>query len=349
MFGEIWGPAPSMPPGSAYTGPVLVLLALSCSSAPEPATAAAPDPAVEFTWMGITNWLVQTPHSTVLLDAYFSRPQEGNASTPEGIETLLTVLDHAGVTEIDHIFVGHSHFDHALDAGTAAIATGAQLWGSPTTCLIADAQGLPADRCTLLTQGDALSPSEDIDLRVARTPHWWPTVSGIGTHEELDDKPDEARVGDAPHGGVLTMHLNFGLHGTAVFQNTLGPLNADDGSGEDYPANLAWLVDDQPPVDAWLTCPNCTSTADPLVAYVDALEPGAIVAHHWDNALQRPTDGLATGFLEPSSFTETVERTGVTAFVPTQLFERFELREGDWMRLNSSPIQAALDLDPDGP
>jgi hypothetical protein len=328
---------------------MLLALILACSGGPPDSAPASSEPTVRFTWMGVTNWLVETPESTLLLDAFFTREAGTSASHPDGIEAMERQLSAAGVGSVDHILVGHSHFDHALDVGTAAIALGAQVWGSETTCRIAQAQGLPEEQCTVLSQGSVVESIPGLVLRAARSPHWWPTVGSIGTYEILESIPEASQVGSAPNGGVLTLHLDFGQPGSVIFQNSLGPLSDDDGSEEDYRANLIWLTEETGPSDAWLGCPNCTSSAEPFLEYFDLLTPEAFVAHHWDNALGSPEAGLSSPFSATEPYREAILSSGVSEFIPRQYFESWELRDGDWMQRDTHPIQLAIGLHPDGP
>nr|WP_320411942.1 hypothetical protein [Alteromonas aquimaris] len=48
-------------------------------------------------------------------------------------EAIANGLETAGIDNIDGLFVGHSHFDHALDAEMTAQQTNAKLFGSPST------------------------------------------------------------------------------------------------------------------------------------------------------------------------------------------------------------------------
>jgi L-ascorbate metabolism protein UlaG (beta-lactamase superfamily) len=50
------------------------------------------------------------------------------------------------VPRADAIVLGHTHFDHALDAPLTARRTGARVFGSRSGALLCRAQGVPADR-----------------------------------------------------------------------------------------------------------------------------------------------------------------------------------------------------------
>ena len=196
---------------------------MACLQTPNDSAQKRQSSAVRFTWMGVTNWLVETPESTILLDAYFSRPADGAASEKAGIQSLQRHLEWAGLEQVDHIVVGHSHFDHALDAGTAALATGAQVWGSSTTCWIAMAQGLNEKRCSVIDQGDELSEVKGVQIRVGAQPALVAHRFGNWDPCHVGRYAGSIEVGDAPHGGVLTMHLDFGTMARGVSEYS-GPL-----------------------------------------------------------------------------------------------------------------------------
>src|SRR5260370_28737605 len=51
-------------------------------------------------------------------------------------------LDAGG--RLDYVIAGHSHFDHTYDTATWSALTNAPILGGITTCLQAQAEGLPA-------------------------------------------------------------------------------------------------------------------------------------------------------------------------------------------------------------
>ena len=339
-----------MEPATTRRNPWLVLAAvlaapIGCSGT-RGTDSDTPAPAVQLTWMGLTNWLIETPETTILLNAYYSRPGQ---DTEEGVAALEQILAAGGVDGVDHIIIGHSHYDHALDAGTAALATGAQLWGSPTTCLIGQAQGLSPSRCTLLESGNEHGEIPGLTMRVARTPHWSPESDGVGRFEELSAVPLPEAVIEAPNGGVLTLLLDWEGHGSLLFQDTMGALGSDDGSGDDHAANLDAMLRGYDGVDAWLTCSNCIRELGPLLDYFDRIQPRAVVPQHWDSAIRPPMDGLQQPFQATETYTEALQVTGTPHFTPGQIFDRWRLRGGVLTQASAHPAQAALGLSPDGP
>jgi L-ascorbate metabolism protein UlaG (beta-lactamase superfamily) len=104
---------------------------------------------VRATFLGVTTLLFDDGETAVLTDGFFSRP--GVVRTFFGriqpnqrrIESALT---RAGIDRLAAVFVVHSHYDHALDAGTVAERTGADLLGSASTRNIALGARFPEQR-----------------------------------------------------------------------------------------------------------------------------------------------------------------------------------------------------------
>lgn len=74
-------------------------------------------------FLGTTNLYLSDGHDAVMIDAYFTR--QGQFSTfihnvHSDPKVVAETLSLAGITQINRLLVSHSHFDHALDAGTVA-------------------------------------------------------------------------------------------------------------------------------------------------------------------------------------------------------------------------------------
>lgn len=88
-------------------------------------------------WLGINAFRFRHGSLTVLLDPYVTRNSD-------------TLCDPAAVQRhipsADVILISHSHWDHLADAHEIALRTGATVIGSPTTCHICTAMGVPAEQ-----------------------------------------------------------------------------------------------------------------------------------------------------------------------------------------------------------
>ncbi|GAB2521368.1 MBL fold metallo-hydrolase [Lysobacter humi (ex Lee et al. 2017)] len=97
-----------------------------------------PQPALSVTWLGTSTVTVSDGTSTVLIDAFISRPRKLRSFFGAiGLPTLrptpnaLDVIAHAAHFEdVDAIFLSHAHHDHALDAGWIAAGSRARVFGS---------------------------------------------------------------------------------------------------------------------------------------------------------------------------------------------------------------------------
>lgn len=292
---------------------------------------------VSLTWIGVSTWLLRYGDEAVLLDAYLSRAPFGQlGGDAEGEALLGEVLADAGVAELDAVLVGHSHFDHAFDVGAAARA-GAVIYGSATTCHLATAQGVGAGGCVVVGGGDSLTLGA-LEVRVIRVPHSLP--NSLGSYEELD-APPAAPITETsvPVGAELAYHVEVsGRPGLSLlFYDSFAPLDADDGSGEDFVANLAAAYPDAAGATAWLVgvfggLAGAGTSQQDVAEYLAEVRPATIVAHHWDDLATDPRDGLAETFSAPAAWSGAAASAAVELIAPSAYFERFTLEAGGLAR-----------------
>ncbi len=107
-------------------------------------------------FLGVSTVLLTDGVNTVLTDGFFSRPHKLRVAlgrlSPDHAR-VRAALERFRLTELDAVFVVHSHYDHALDAPLVAELTGARLIGSESTRNIAAGQGLAPDRFDPVTLG----------------------------------------------------------------------------------------------------------------------------------------------------------------------------------------------------
>lgn len=327
--------------GGPVTPPILALLLACSGTASDPAAPAGPGTAgIQLTWLGVTTWLMRAGDQAILFDAYLTRGAPGaTPSSPEAAATLAAVLDAEGLSGLEHVFVGHSHFDHAWDAGAFASQTGAALWGTATTCHIGVAQGLPADRCTVVGDGDQLDLGA-IQIEVVRTSHWGPDTPS-GTHGTWSTPPDDpADVGLAPHGGVLGFLVESDERRIFI-QDTLGPATAGDGSGFDYEAPLERLAA-APPVDVWVGAVSLADSSEALQPYLAALRPTAVLAHHWDGVVPDTSAPLTRPFSAPQHVGDALADADAVLLAPSAYGQRILIGPGGPEVADRSPAEAAL-------
>ena len=307
-----------------------MLWLLACSSFEEPPVLVED---VHLTWLGVTSFIVQYDDKAILLDSFFSRPKLGGneGASDEGIADFWAAMTTVGLTHLDAILIGHSHYDHAIDVGPVALQTGAQIYGSQTTCLIAEAQGVASEKCTIVGQEDVFSIGS-MTVDVARTIHWWPEQGGIGgAYEVFTEPPDPEHLFIVPHGGVLSYLLTFTDEPgapTLLFQDSLGAIDADDDSNEDYSSNLHSVLQGRSSITVWMTCVDCAEVVDEFQPYVDIIQPKNILAMHFDGLMPDVEQGLQESFQEPEWYPSVLEHSGAVGLYPSEYFQRFILRDG---------------------
>lgn len=299
---------------------------------------------VSLTWIGVAQMVMDTPAGTALLDAYFSRPPFTTLGPNEdGLALFRRVVDVVKPRRpIRWIFVGHSHFDHALDVGPLALETGAQVIGSQTTCFIAEAQGLPADRCTAVAGGETLDFGR-LRVRVARVPHSAPNT--IGHFAELLAPPTNAVA--APNGGNIAflfelVRKNGTPKLTWAFANSIAPIGADDGSGVDFVAAWQQFTAGIQRPSAWFGPGFGGSSIDP---YLDALRPRGFVPLHWDGLTEPVLGSVGAPFSSPE-LAASLAAHDAELLAPEQHFDRFTVGKKGVRRLENRRVKKALAVPP---
>jgi L-ascorbate metabolism protein UlaG (beta-lactamase superfamily) len=99
-------------------------------------------------WLGTAGFEIRTARTTVLIDPFFTRVSLTTLLKGPIRPNPAMIRPYLHATHA--VFVGHSHWDHLLDAPTIARMTGATLYGSDDSLRVARAEGLPGSQTTLL-------------------------------------------------------------------------------------------------------------------------------------------------------------------------------------------------------
>ena len=99
-----------------------------------------PDATVTLRYLGTAGFVVTAGQHTIVLDPYVSRPGPLASLRPliPDADLIARILPKA-----DDVVIGHAHHDHVLDAPVLCAQTGARFIGSPSSCNVARAAGLP--------------------------------------------------------------------------------------------------------------------------------------------------------------------------------------------------------------
>jgi L-ascorbate metabolism protein UlaG (beta-lactamase superfamily) len=350
---------------------VLAVLLIG-SSGLAPMRAAAPS-FVDITWMSISNLYYQLGDLKVITDGYFTRLPENeffggggglaNTRTPHvpdeaAVRRVLGAL--GGPSNVNLLLTGHSHFDHSFDTALWSKLTGARIIGSRTTCLQAQAQGVPADRCRAVGGGEVVALADGVQMRVVRWNHSGDATSNPEQHNPVelaevpavDSKTGGLHAGvaeDFPNGGGNRAYL-FTVDGPAgrfswFFQNSASAADLNDPivvEGVNYGApleNLKKAMADArlDGVDLWLG-----SSSLPIARLiVPILKPKAFLPLHWDGLWGAFEAGVpkpySAGPLEPF-----LRESKIALVQPAQYMDKWRLDRSGVRPVPNTEVKKAL-------
>jgi L-ascorbate metabolism protein UlaG (beta-lactamase superfamily) len=146
---------------------VLVLILAACARpVPPRSPEASPRSPIALTYLGVAGWQIEAGGKLLLADPYLSRPADPSAPL---VPDDAAIAAHAPA-RADLVLVGHSHYDHLLDAPTIALRTGAQLLGSVSTTRVGRASGLADDHLITVAGGEDFE-MDGYSIRAIRSLH----------------------------------------------------------------------------------------------------------------------------------------------------------------------------------
>jgi L-ascorbate metabolism protein UlaG (beta-lactamase superfamily) len=245
---------------------------------------------VKVRWLGTAGFELTCDEHTVLFDPYLTR-----ASLARCVASPLrpdeAVLAHH-LPRADAIVLGHTHFDHALDAPSIAKRTGARVFGSKSAAHLCRAAGVPDAQIDVVEGSPGAAPivREVGPFRLifhpsAHSPLVLGRIPFEGEITDCDAVPQYARRYLC--GAVFGVEIR--VRGISLFHV---------GSAE--------VLASMPKLDvdlALLCVAGWTATESFPERMMRKLSPRAVLLSHWDNFLlpltagARPLPALQTGRL----------------------------------------------------
>lgn len=336
-------------------------------------TFAAPPAFVDITWMSISNMYYEAGPLNIVTDGYITRlPQDAffgggggyaqtkRAFTPD-VAAVTRVMNALGrPTRVNLLLTGHSHWDHSFDTATWSKLTGARIIGSKTTCLQAQAESVPAERCRAVNGGEVIPLSEGVTMRVVRWNHSGDPAVNPEQHNpvELQTVPvrDPATGGlragvaeDFPNGGGNRAYL-FTVDGpdgrfSWFFNNSASavdlhvPIVVD---GVDYGAPIenlkaAMLDAKLSAVDLWIG-----GSAIPVAKLViPVLKPKAFLPVHWDGLFNAFEAGVPKPYAD-AGVEALLTASGTTLINPAQYMDKWRLDRTGVRPVANTEVKTAL-------
>ena len=205
-----------------------------------PVVAAPAEPsAVSVTWYGVATLLFDDGETKILIDGFFSRPLfEGLDSIAEPDQAQIArMVEEAGLDDLAMITAVHSHFDHAMDVGEVALATGAVVFGSESTANVARGAGVDESNIVVV-DGRREERFGRFTVALIRSAHL-PMENGGPPIPGNIDAPltPPVPIGAWKEGGSYSIVIAHPA-GTAVIQGSAGYV---EGGLDDVAADVAYL------------------------------------------------------------------------------------------------------------
>jgi hypothetical protein len=337
-------------------------------------TASAAGPAyVDITWMSISNVYYELGPLRILTDGYITRlPQDlfsggggGLAVTRrpftpdvDAVTRVLTAL--GGPSSVTLLLTGHSHFDHSFDTATWSRLTGARIVGSPTTCFQAEAQAIPAARCTAVYGGERMTLGDGVTMRIVRWNHSGDPASNPEQHDpvELEAVPKQDPVSGGLHVGVAEDFPNGGGNRAFLFvvdgpdgrfswffQNSASAVDLRAPivvAGKDYGAPLdnlkvALEAEHLDSVDLWIG----TGGVPIAELVLPLLKPKAFLPVHWDGLWGAFSAGVARPYADPP-LEALLVKSGVQLVRPAQYMDKWRLDRSGVRPIDNGAVKRTL-------
>ncbi len=229
---------------------------------------------VHVRWLGTAGFAVEHAGSVLLIDPYVTRASLARC--------LLAPLrsDEAAVARYapraDAIVLGHTHFDHALDAPSIARRTGARVFGSRSAAALCVARGVAPDRVEVVEREPGSAPAErevgPFKLRFVPSAHSRLVLGRVPFPGDIADCGDvPMRAEEYRCGAVFGVEIR--VAGKTIYH--LGSAELVDASVDVRGVDLLLFC-----VAGWTTSRDLPERA------ARRLDPRAVLLSHWDDFLR---------------------------------------------------------------
>lgn len=241
---------------------------------PAPITTVS-SPTLSLRWLGTAGYELAYDGCTILIDPYVTRVSLGTfllAPLRPNEEIVARTIERA-----DAVFVGHSHFDHALDVPLIARRTGAHVYGSVSTAALLRASGVGAEQIHECSGGEIIEVGP-FRVRMVPSEH---SCIGLGRR--------------VPYAGDIPCSCEMPMRGYDYRCGQVFGLAISVAGLRLYHAGSANLIDDaieERDSDVFLMGISGRFATERYIARVlRRLTPRLVVPMHYDNffrPLQRP-------------------------------------------------------------
>jgi len=163
---------------------------------------------VTLRYLGTAGFVIENADRAIVIDPYVSR--SGLARTIARRLVSDEALVRKWIPRADDVLVGHSHYDHILDAPTVCRTTGARLIGSRATCMVGRAAGVPESQM-IETEGREDIASGAWTVRAIPSIHGKVLFGRVPFPGDITSPPPwPPRISDLRHGQVFNWLVDTG-------------------------------------------------------------------------------------------------------------------------------------------
>jgi L-ascorbate metabolism protein UlaG (beta-lactamase superfamily) len=258
-------------------------------------------PTVELRWLGVAGFALSCAGTTVLVDPYVTRLGLGDFVRRRVVRSDLAAIDRY-VPRADAIVLGHTHFDHALDAPAIARRDGAMVYGSLSAKRLMAMHGM-ADRAMLV------GPHQQVEI-------------GPFTITFVPSVHSKLLLGRTiPSGGEITCEHVGELTPQAYCCGQVWGIHIEVDGATIYHQGSADLLDDEMvhrEVDVFLCgIAGRQVTPDYVPRILGTLEPKTVVITHHDDFFVPLDQGRFAFGVDVAGFPEEVARVSADFRVVT--------------------------------
>lgn len=229
-------------------------------------------------WLGTAGYELTVGKTIILIDPFVSRP----GLLKLLLNRKLRVDEDAGqryFPRADYILTGHSHYDHLMDVPEIALRTGATVVGSSSSCVVARARGVPADRVREVPASGKSFQLGDFEVRFVPSRHGRFFFGNVPMDGEITSCPHHSDVPASQYrmGGAFGIWLKAG--DLTLYHN--GSADLVDGEMEGLHSDVLMLG-----------LAGRFATKDYIARTTGILKPHWIVPTHYDAFFSPLEEGL---------------------------------------------------------
>lgn len=242
---------------------------------------------ISFRWLGVAGLELKVSDHILVIDPYFTRFPLRRALFGRVQPSKELIAEK--IQRCNFVLITHAHFDHAMDVPDVVRNTGAVAFGSPNTCRLLAACGVPDEKIQRVKAGDKLTLAS-FNVEVLRAEHVKIPGFTAGRLPPTLKPPLRAR--------------DYRMDEDFAFMVTVGGHRLLTDPGERPEAGV--------PADVLFVFPDREEKY--YKSLLPRVQPKIIIPNHWDDFFRPLTKPLRPHIKRPRFALPPVQRVNLTGF-----------------------------------